>query len=137
MLGRYRDLLHLGSGVQFVNPPFRPSGTRESPSGTKGPRRPKFQRKVFMITQSEAKNNPHMITSSLMICNSLTIVLFDYGATHSFIFPSHVKSLAHKVEPLRDEMLINTPLSEEFLVKFVCRNCEIRINYITMKVDFI
>lgn len=89
------------------------------------------------MTQSKARNNPHVIIGLLMICNSPTIVLFHYEATHSFISPFHAKSLNHKIEPLEDGMLISMALGEVFMAKFICRDCEIRIQDITLKVDLI
>ena len=46
-------------------------------SGVRGPRRPKSQGKICAMTQSKARDNHHVITSSLMIFNSPTDLLFD------------------------------------------------------------
>ena len=66
-----------------------------------------------------------------MICNSSTLVLIDYGATHSFISISHAKSLNHKIEPLEGEILISTPFGEVFVVESVCKNCKLRTENVT------
>ena len=58
-----------------------------------------------------------MITSSLMIWNSPTLVLFDSGATHSFISLPHAKT--YKIKSLESGMLISTPSGEVFMVESI------------------
>ena len=74
-----------------------------------------------MMTQNEARNNPHVIIGLLLICSSPTLVLIDCGTTYFFISVSNTKSLNHKVESLEVGMLISTPLGEVFMVESVCR----------------
>ena len=61
-----------------------------------------------------------------MICNFPTFVLFDSGATHSFISLLHAKTIKYQVEPLENGLYISTLSDEVILVELVCRNCEIR-----------
>ena len=57
---------------------------------------------------------------------------------HTFsFFVLHAKSLNHKIEPLEGGMLISMPSSEVVMIEFVCRDCEIRIENLLMKVDLI
>ena len=121
---------------QSMNQPYHPNEA-EGPSGIKGLRRPKSQGKVCMMTLIKAKNRLHVITGSLLLCNSPNLVLFDLGAMHSFISISHAKSLDHEIEPLEGGILVSTASDEAFMVESVCRNCEIRIKNVTLKVDFI
>lgn len=72
-----------------------------------------------------------------MICNSPTLVLFDSRATHYFISLSHAKSLKHKIEPLEIGMLISKTSSEVFMVEFMCRDCERKVENIGMKINLI
>lgn len=76
---------------------------------SQGPKRPKSQGKVCAMTWNKARDNPHVITCSLMFCSSSTSMLFDSRAIHSFIFISHVKTLNHQIEPLENGLLISTP----------------------------
>lgn len=63
--------------------------------------------------------------------------LFDFKATHSFIFLSHAKALNHEIEPLENRLLISTPSGEVFLVKLVCRDHKVKIENVTMKINLI
>lgn len=96
---------------------------------------PMSQGKVYAKTQSENINSPHVITCSLMICNSPNFVLFDSGATNLFISPLHAKTLNRRIEPLEKGLLISTPYGVMFLVELVCRDCEVSIKNVVMKVD--
>ena len=46
-------------------------------------------------------------------------MLFDSGATHSFIFPSNVETINHQVEPFENGIDISTPSSEVILIELV------------------
>ncbi|KAA0059539.1 Retroviral aspartyl protease [Cucumis melo var. makuwa] len=59
--------------------------------GTSGARkkgvvgRPRQQGKVYAMTQQEAEDAPDVITGTILICNLPADVLFDPGATQSFV----------------------------------------------------
>ncbi|KAA0035073.1 uncharacterized protein E6C27_scaffold57G001380 [Cucumis melo var. makuwa] len=59
--------------------------------GTSGARqkgvvgRPRQQGKVYAMTQQEVEDAPDVITGTILICNVPADVLFDPGATHSFV----------------------------------------------------
>lgn len=67
------------------------------------------------------------------ICNSLTLVLFGFGAMHSFISLLHANFLKYKIEPLQSGLLISTSSSEMFMVESICRDCKVNM----MKIDLI
>lgn len=64
-------------------------------------------------------------------------MLIDSGATYFFVSVSHAKFLNHKIESLGRGILVSIPSREVFMVKSVCRDCEIRIENVTMRVDLI
>lgn len=84
------------------------------------------------ITQSKARDNPCIIIGSLMICNFSTSMLFDTGATNSFISLSHAETINHQVEPLQNGIHINTPSSKVILVELVCKDCKIKFRDIVL-----
>lgn len=57
------------------------------------------------MTQSETRSSSHLISGSLVICNSSTFALFDSRATHSFISLLHAKFLDHRVKSLVSEFI--------------------------------
>ncbi|KAL4026110.1 hypothetical protein IC575_014534 [Cucumis melo] len=76
--------------------------------GTSGARqkgvvgRPRQQGKVYAMTQQEAEDTPDVITGTILICNVPADVLFDPGATHSFVSSIFLTKLNRMLEPLSE-----------------------------------
>ena len=51
-------------------------------------------------------------------------MLFDYGASHSFIVASCVKDLGLKVETFEESLHVSSPLGTRVRVDHICRDCE-------------
>ena len=62
-------------------------------------------------------------------------VLFDFGASHSFIVASCVKDLGLEVENLEEPLHVSSPLGTRVRVDQVCRDCELEILGILLIVD--
>ena len=62
-------------------------------------------------------------------------VLFDSGASHSFIAASYVNVLGLKVESLEKPLHMSSPLGVRVRIDQICRNCELEISGILLKVD--
>ena len=54
-------------------------------------------------------------------------VLFDSGASHSFIATSCVKDLGLKVETLEESLHVSSPLGTRVNVDQICQDCELEI----------
>ena len=67
--------------------------------------------------------DPTMIRSILTLYNSWVLVLFDTGASHSFISASCVSALGLESEPLEIAMGVGSPLGGRVRVDRVCRLC--------------
>ena len=66
---------------------------------------------VFALTDEEASKTPTVVTGTLLIDNCYAKVLFDSGATHSFISSSFAKSLQNgHLENFEGELLVKTPI---------------------------
>ncbi|KAA0061627.1 putative polyprotein [Cucumis melo var. makuwa] len=76
--------------------------------GTSGARqkgvvgRQRQQGKVYAMTQQEVKDAPDVITGTILICNVPADVLFDPGATHSFVSSIFLTKLNRMVKPLSE-----------------------------------
>ncbi|KAA0043142.1 Gag protease polyprotein-like protein [Cucumis melo var. makuwa] len=111
--------------------------------GTSGARqkgvvgRPRQQRKVYAMTQQEAEDTPDVITGTILICNVPADVLFDPGATHSFVSSIFLTKLNRMLEPLSEGLAIYTPVSDVLLVNEVLRNCEVLVEGISLLVDLL
>ena len=62
-------------------------------------------------------------------------VLFNSGASHSFIVASCVNVLGLKVESLENPLHVSSPLGTRVSVDMICRDCELEISGILLTVD--
>ena len=62
-------------------------------------------------------------------------VLFDSGASHSFIAASCVNILGLKVESLEKPLHVSSPLGVRVRIDQICRDCELEISGILLTVD--
>ena len=62
-------------------------------------------------------------------------VLFDSGASHSFIVASCARELGLEVEALEKPMYVSSPLGTRVSVDLICRGCELEISRILLTVD--
>ena len=62
-------------------------------------------------------------------------VIFDSGASHSFIAPSVVRELGLEVETLEEPLYVSSPLRTRVSIYLICRGCELEISKILLLVD--
>jgi len=72
--------------------------------------------------------DPHAVVSGTFLINTLpTWILFDAGATHSFINPATSRRLACLLDEMDVQLCVTTPLGSVYQEKLVVRNCPIVI----------
>ena len=62
-------------------------------------------------------------------------MLFDFGASHSFVATSYVKDLGLKVKTLEEPLHVSSPLGTRVNVDQICRGCELEISRILLTID--
>ena len=62
-------------------------------------------------------------------------MLFDYGASHSFIVASVVIELGLEVEALEEPLYVSSPLEIRARIGMICRGYELEISGILLRVD--
>ena len=62
-------------------------------------------------------------------------MLFDYGASHSFIAASVVIELGLEVEALEEPLYVSSPLGIKARIWMICRGCELEISGALLTVD--
>ena len=62
-------------------------------------------------------------------------LLFDYGASHSFITASVVIELGLKIETLEKPLYVSSPLGIMMRIGMICHGCELEIWGILLTVD--
>ena len=62
-------------------------------------------------------------------------ILFDYGASHSFLAASSVDVLSLEVETLDEPLHVSSPLGTRVRIDQICQDCELEISRILLTVD--
>ena len=62
-------------------------------------------------------------------------VLFDSGASHSFIVASYVRVMGLDVETLDKPLHVSSPLGTRQRIDWICQGCELEISRILLMVD--
>ena len=62
-------------------------------------------------------------------------ILFDYGASHSFVVASSVDVLGLEVETLDELLYVSSPLGIGVRIDQICQDCELEISGILLTVD--
>ena len=62
-------------------------------------------------------------------------MLFDLGASHSFIAESCVRVLGLEVETLDEPLHVSSPLGTKARIDWICQGCELEIFGILLTVD--
>ena len=63
-------------------------------------------------------------------------ILFDFGASHSFVVASSLDVLGLEVETLDEPLHVSYPLRTRVRIDQICRDCELEISRILLTVDF-
>ena len=99
-------------------------------AGTSG-----VQGRVYAITpQAESADQP-VIQGTFLLARLWARVLFDYGASHSFIATSVVIELGLEVETLGEPLYVSSPLGIRVRIRMICRGCELEISGTLLTVD--
>ena len=62
-------------------------------------------------------------------------LLFDSGASHSFIDTSYVRELGLEAEILEKPLYVSSPLRTRMSVDLICHGCELEISVILLTMD--
>jgi hypothetical protein len=101
-------------------------GTKPKMNNVKASR-PTVKGRVYTLNGGEASQSEDLIQGSCDMSGNLLIVLFDSGATHSFISMDRVKQLNLPTTSLPFDLIVSTPTAEPICVCSFCQNCPIVI----------
>ena len=94
-----------------------------------------MQERVYAITPPAELTNQPVIQGTFFLSRLWARVLFDSGASHSFIVASVVRELGLEVETLEEPMCVSSPLGTRASIYLICRDCELEISGIMLTVD--
>ncbi|XP_050895616.1 uncharacterized protein LOC127102262 [Lathyrus oleraceus] len=99
--------------------------------------RPTAKGRVYHIGGEEASNASGLVQSECEIANKQFVVLFDSGATHSFISVNCVNSIKLHVIVLPFDLVVTIPSTEPVILNDACLQCPLNILGMKLKVDLI
>ena len=99
-------------------------------AGTSG-----IQGRVYSITPPAKSVDQPVIQGTFLLSRLWARVLFDSGASHSFIAASNVRELGLEVETLEESMYVSSLLGTRASIYLICRGCDLEISGILLTVD--
>ncbi|KAJ0686073.1 putative RNA helicase transcription factor interactor and regulator CCHC(Zn) family [Helianthus annuus] len=98
---------------------------------------PRAKGRMFQITTEEAKDHPNVVSGIFSLNSMPTYVLFDTGASRSFVSSELVSHPSFRIERLRVPLEVEIADSKSYLLHEVCRDCEIIIEDEKFAIDLI
>ena len=99
-------------------------------TGTSG-----VQGHVYSITPPTESADQLVIQGTFLLSSLWARVLFDYGASHSFIATSVMIELGLEVETLEEPLYVSSLLGIRARIRMICRGCELEISGILLTMD--
>ncbi|XP_047148657.1 uncharacterized protein LOC124820912, partial [Vigna umbellata] len=93
--------------------------------------------RVYAITGAEAASSGTLITGTCLIHEKQCCVMFDSGATHSFISKACVDKLGIAESEMQFDLVVSTPAAGEIRTSTVCVRCPIEVEGHRYKVNLI
>ena len=92
---------------------------------------------MFMLDPQEAHASNTVVIGTLSIDKLKARVLFDSGATHSFVSPYFAKKLTRDKVLIKDPMTIGIPIGETIVVRYMYPKCVVEIEEKIFPADLI
>ncbi|XP_073022245.1 uncharacterized protein [Primulina eburnea] len=118
----------LGHRIANCPEPLKRSTKPNADANPNKPRENKPNARVFAITQEEADDANDVVAGTIFVNEMPAYVLFDSGATHSFISKRFTKKLGLTPELLVEPFRVATPTSKTIETHRVHRQCKICIH---------
>ncbi|RVW15622.1 Retrovirus-related Pol polyprotein from transposon 17.6 [Vitis vinifera] len=91
--------------------------------------------RVFALTPTEPEEDALLVEGMILVYSTWVRVLFDTGATHSFISTSCANALGLKSERVENLLLIESPMGTNSRVNRICKVCVITLADRALNVD--
>ena len=95
----------------------------------------RVQGRVYAVTPQAKSSDQPVIQGTFLLSRLWDKVLFDSGASHSFITASVVIELGLEVETLEEPLYVSSPLRIGARIGMICRGCELEISGTLLTVD--
>ena len=95
------------------------------------------QGRVYTMDARRTKADNSLIAGTCLVNERPCFVLFDCGATHSFVSTRCVKRLGLRAIPLSPPMVVTTAMDESVETPLICENCIISVDGRVFQIDLI
>ncbi|XP_027905603.1 uncharacterized protein LOC114165135 [Vigna unguiculata] len=99
--------------------------------------RPQAPGRVFALTTTEVTQLGNLVHNTCLLFGNREVVLYDSGATHSFVSNECVRRLRLVIRELGCELIVTTPASGEVSTSSVCVGCPMEVAGRRFKVNLI
>ncbi|XP_027941153.1 uncharacterized protein LOC114194949 [Vigna unguiculata] len=99
--------------------------------------RPRAPGHVFALTTTEATQSGNLVHTTCFLFDHEVVVLYDLGATHSFVSNECVSRFELEMCELGCELIVATSASGEVSTTFVCVGCPMEVAGRRFKVNLI
>ncbi|XP_050915108.1 uncharacterized protein LOC127130078 [Lathyrus oleraceus] len=93
--------------------------------------------RVYTLDARKAKRNNALIAGTCLVNNHPCFVLFDCGATHSFVSIRCMKRLGLQAILLSLPMVVTTAMDDVVETPLICENCSLSVNGRIFHIDLI
>ncbi|XP_050890537.1 uncharacterized protein LOC127095938 [Lathyrus oleraceus] len=93
--------------------------------------------RVYTLDARKAKRNNALIDGTCLVNDHPCFVLFDYGATHSFVSIQCMKRLDLQEIPLSPPMVVTTTMDDVVETPLIYENCSLSVNGRIFQIDLI
>ena len=77
------------------------------------------------------------MTSIMIVFGTLTRILFDTGSNRSFVSTTFALHANRELVPLKNKLVVNTPLGEQILRTSVFKGCKVVVEGVVLKANLI
>ena len=92
---------------------------------------------MFALSGADAAKSDDLIQGAYFIDQIPLVMLYDSGATHSFIVRACVEKLSLPMSSLKVDLLVNTPTSGSVLTSDVCLRCPVSLSERQFLIDLV
>ena len=92
---------------------------------------------MFCLEGDEVEDPTNTVSGTLLINHLYAHVLFDSGATHSFVNPAFAKELASKPSEMNVQLYVTTPFGSTHYTDLVFKDCAIQLEGRVLPADLI
>ncbi|GAV91777.1 RVP_2 domain-containing protein [Cephalotus follicularis] len=93
--------------------------------------------RTFAMIAKDVENPNEVLTGTFSVCSNSAYILFDTGATHSFVSLSFVGYLSTPSQDLEIGLAVETPNGNTLMIDKVYRSCELELCDRKLLVDLI